>query len=253
MPVADRTQAVEIGLGRHQHAGRAGHRLDDHAGDGAGIVQRDQVLQRIGKLRAVNRLAATEGIASRIMRMRQVIHARQHRAGEGLAVGDDAAHRYTAKAHAVIGALAADETETLRLAARPVKSQRDLERGIHRFGTGVGEEDIGEVVRRQRRELVRETEHAAMTHVETHGEVELAHLLAHRLDDARMTVTGVAAPEPGDRVEDLPPVTGGVVHPGSGFEQQRVLLEITVGRERHPVGLQIGHRRRRPGRPGLAG
>ena len=55
--VADRAQALQIALGRRQHAGRARHRLDDHGGDGRGIVQRDEAVEFVGQMRAPLRLA----------------------------------------------------------------------------------------------------------------------------------------------------------------------------------------------------
>ena len=51
-------ELLEIALGRDQHAGGAGHRLDDHRGDGRGVVQRDEALEIVGELGAVLRLAA---------------------------------------------------------------------------------------------------------------------------------------------------------------------------------------------------
>ena len=62
---ADRGEALEIALWRDQHAGGARHRLDDHRGDGRGVVQRDEALQIVGKLGAMLRLAAAEGVAAR--------------------------------------------------------------------------------------------------------------------------------------------------------------------------------------------
>ena len=56
--VADLAQPLEIALRRDQHAGRAGHRLDDDRGDGRGVVQRDDALELVGELGAVLGLAA---------------------------------------------------------------------------------------------------------------------------------------------------------------------------------------------------
>jgi hypothetical protein len=68
------------------NADRARDRLDDHRGDGRGIVQRAQALQVLGQLATVLRLPARERVAPEIERVAQVIHARQHRA-EGTPVG----------------------------------------------------------------------------------------------------------------------------------------------------------------------
>ena len=72
---ADRGEALEIALGRDQHAGRAGHGLDDDGGDGRGVVQRDQALEIVGKLGAMLGLAAAEGIAAKIMRVANMVDA----------------------------------------------------------------------------------------------------------------------------------------------------------------------------------
>ena len=48
--VADLAQALEIALGRRQHAGRAGHRLDDDRGDGRGVMQRHETLELVGQM-----------------------------------------------------------------------------------------------------------------------------------------------------------------------------------------------------------
>ena len=77
--VADRAQPLEVALGRDQHAGRAGHRLDDHRGDGRRIVQRDDALEIVGQLGAVLRYAARERVARKIVRVAQVVDADQHR------------------------------------------------------------------------------------------------------------------------------------------------------------------------------
>jgi hypothetical protein len=50
--VADRAQPIEIAFGRRQHAGRAGHRLDDDRGDGRSAVQRDDAFEFVGEVAA---------------------------------------------------------------------------------------------------------------------------------------------------------------------------------------------------------
>ncbi len=61
MLVANFTQPLEIALWRHQHARRAGERLDDHGRDVGGVMQRnDAVLQFVGEMRAPRGLAAAE-------------------------------------------------------------------------------------------------------------------------------------------------------------------------------------------------
>ena len=51
--LGDRAQALQVARRRRVDADRAGHRLDDHRGDGRRVVQRHQPLQRVGELGAV--------------------------------------------------------------------------------------------------------------------------------------------------------------------------------------------------------
>src|SRR4029079_6900669 len=84
-----------------------------------------------------------------VVGVRQVVDARQHRA-ERLAVVAKPADRHAAEADAVIAALAADEARALALALRHPVGERDLERGVGGFRSGVAEEHAVEVGGRQR-------------------------------------------------------------------------------------------------------
>ena len=165
VPRADLAQPLEVALRRHQHAGRAGHRLDDHRRDGRWIVQREQALELVGELGAVRGLPSRERVPRQVVRVRGGGRRRRRRA-EHLAVRRDAADRDAAEVDAVVAALAADEAEALRLAARAVIGERDLERGVDRLGARVGEEDAREAGRRDAREPLGELEGERMAHLE---------------------------------------------------------------------------------------
>ena len=60
--VANRAQLFQITLGRRQHAGRSGHRLDDDGGDGRGAVQRDDALEFVGEVAAPRRFTLGESL-----------------------------------------------------------------------------------------------------------------------------------------------------------------------------------------------
>ncbi len=75
MLVADRAQALEVALGRRVDADRARHRLDDHRGDGRGIVQRAQPLEVVGQMRAPFGLAARERVVLEVERVAHVVDA----------------------------------------------------------------------------------------------------------------------------------------------------------------------------------
>ena len=231
-------EALEIALGRDQHAGRAGHGLDDDGGDGRGVVQRDEALEVVGKFGAVLGLAPAEGVAAKVVRVANVIDAGQQRA-EHLAVVENAADGGAAEIDAVIAALAADQARLGGVAFGPMIGERDLERGLDELGAGVGEEHVVEARRRDIDELGGAFEGARMTHLEAAGEVELADLLADRLDDLRPAVTGIDAPQPRRSVEHAAPVRGRVVHAFGAHEQARRALILAVRRERHPKGFKI--------------
>ena len=164
--VADRAQPLQVALRRHQHAGGAGHRLDDHRGDVGRVVQRDDArLQLVGEMRAPRGLAAAEGVVLEVVGVGQVIDARQH-AAERLAVGRNAADRDAAEADAVIAALAADQHVAVPFAARAVVGEGDLQRGIDRLGARVGEEHVVEAVRRKLRDQRGGAERARVPHLE---------------------------------------------------------------------------------------
>ena len=94
-----------------------------------------------------------------------MIDAGQKRA-EGFAVVDDAADRNAAEADAVIAAFAADQARAPGFAAAVVIGERDLQRGIDRFRTGVAEEHMLKTRGRQRGDAACELEGLGMTELE---------------------------------------------------------------------------------------
>ena len=98
---ADRGEPLQIALGRNEHAGRAGHRLDDDRGHGRGVVQRHEALEIVGKLSPMQRFAPAEGIACQVVGVADVIDAGNERA-EPFAIIGDSAKRSAAEIDAVI-------------------------------------------------------------------------------------------------------------------------------------------------------
>ncbi|MCY1354833.1 hypothetical protein D9M69_412270 [compost metagenome] len=153
VPAGDLAQFFQVAGRRHQHAGGAGQRLDDHGGDVGRVMQREDALQLVGEVRAPLRLALGEGGLGDVERGRQVVRARHQVGRVGLAVRADAAHRHAAEAHAVVAALTADKAGALAFAARAVVRQRDLQCGVDRLRTRVGEEDAVQALRHDRSHL----------------------------------------------------------------------------------------------------
>ena len=192
---ADLAQALQVALGRRQHAGRTGHRLDDDGGDGRGVVQRHQALEIVGQMGAPLGFATGEGLFLAVIGVRQVIDAGQHGA-EPLAVGDHAADRDAAEVHAMIAALAADQAGAAAFAAGALIGERDLQRGVGGFRAGVAEEGIVEVARRHGGKPGGEFEHLGVAELEGRREIEFGGGFLDGLDDRargngrRLSTTG---------------------------------------------------------------
>src|SRR5262249_6281205 len=150
-------------------------------------------------------LAAAERIVLEVVGVLQMIHSGQENA-EGLSIPRDAAHRHAAEAYAVVGALPANEPQPMSLAARTVIREGYFERGIDRFGTGVGEEHIIQIGGRQRGESRGCFERSWMTHLERGSEVHGRNLSLHCLDYLRPAMPGVDAPQPCSPIEHRPAV-----------------------------------------------
>src|SRR5262245_42454306 len=95
---------------------------------------------------------------------------------EPLAIRRDTADRDPAEVDAVIAALAPDQARALRLAAYALVGHRDLERGIDRFGSGVGEEHPVEAGRCELRHALSRLEGLRVRHLERGREIELRDL-----------------------------------------------------------------------------
>ena len=212
-------------------------------------MQRDDAFEIVREMRAPVRLALAERLLGAIVGRRQMIDAGQQRAEE-FAVADDAADRDAAEADAVIAALAADQARARAFAADVVIGERDLERGVDRLRSGIAEEHMIEVLRRQRRHPARQLERLRMRKLKRRRVVELGRLRADRRDDRIAVVSGVGAPQPGGAVEHGAAVGRVIVHVLGARDQPRRGLERAIGREREPVGLQVIGDRCRRGRVG---
>ena len=210
MAVADLAQPSQITLGRHEHAGRSGDRLDEAGGDGVPAVEVAEALQIFGELGSVLRLAADEA-AGRLQRVPHVHDVRQE-GGERLAVAHDAAQRGPADVDAVVGPLARDEADPVSLAVGAVIRHDDLQRGIDRLRAGIAEEEVIETVGGDAGQPRRQLERRGMAELEMRRVVHLAQLAGDGIGDLVATMSRRAAEQAGGAVEHPLPRRRPVVH-----------------------------------------
>ncbi|MNZ73094.1 hypothetical protein D3C78_914950 [compost metagenome] len=235
--VADLAQTLQVALRRHQHAGGTGHRLDDHGGDVRGVMQFDQLEQLVGQLDAAGLGHALGEGHARLQGVRQVVDV--HQLAEHLAVAADAAQRGAGDVDAVVATGAADQLGLRRLAFQAPVGAGHLDRGVGALRTGAGEEHVVEAAGGELGDLVGQLERQRVAVLEARGVVEGAQLLGHGFLDFLARVAGAAGPQAGEAVVDPAAL---VVHQPAAFggdDDPRVLLEVAVGAEGHPVGAQV--------------
>lgn len=210
-------------------------------------MQGDQPFQIVGQLRAMRGQAARVGIAFDIQRVAQMVGAGQQRA-EPFAVIGQPTDGHAAEADPVVCLLAADEAGALAVAAQPVIGQHDLHRAIHRFRAGVGEEHVAQAGWGDCGQPLRQHERQRRTHLEGRREIQRAGLFADHGHDALAAVAGIAAPQAGGAVQDLAAIDVAVIHALCRGQQARARLELAIGGEWHPEGIQLRRCLQRIGR-----
>ncbi|VTQ25430.1 Uncharacterised protein [Pseudomonas aeruginosa] len=242
--VADLAQALQVADRRYQYAGGAGHRLDDHRGDVRGVVQFDQLEQLVGQLDAAGLGHPAGERHARLQGVRQVVDV--HQLAEHLAVAADPAEAGAGDVDPVVAAGAADQLGLLRLAFQAPVGAGHLDRGVGALGAGTGQEHVVQFAWQQPGDLLGQLEGQRMAVLEARRVVEGTELASHRLLDFLARVAGAAGPQAGQAVVDLATLVVGQPAAFGGDDDPRVLLEVAVGGEGHPVGAQVefaGNRR----------
>ncbi len=201
-------------------------------------MQLAQALQIVGQFRTVLRFAPAEKIARIAMGMAHVIDPRDQGA-EHLAVRGHAAHAHAAEIDAMIAALAPDQAHALAFAALAVIGDGDLQRRLDRLRTRIGEEDVVQAAGHQGGEARGQSERLGMAHLEGGGIIQLRRLLCDGFDDPGAAMAGIAAPQPGNAVQHVAAIGGLVIHALRADEEARIGLELPIGGERHPIGVEI--------------
>ena len=79
--------------------------------------------------------------------------------------------------------------------------ERDLQRGVDRLRTGIAEEHVVEVGRRQRGDAARQVEGLGVAELEGRREIQLRRLLLDGGDDRLAVMAGIGAPQASRCVE----------------------------------------------------
>lgn len=185
----------------------------------------------------MRRLPAHEGAVGKV-RGAQVVDAWQQRTIRS-PVGADAAHRDAAETHAVVAARSTDKPCTSTVPPRAVESQGDLQRGIHRLGTRIAEEDMIQRPWQERREAACEFERQRMPDLKGREKIGDRRLRLNRLGDLAPAVARIDAPEPRGSIQHRPTVGREIVHLASRREQKRLGFECPIVGERHPERVKI--------------
>ena len=172
------------------------------------------------------------------MRVRQVIDPWQHGA-KHLAVRRDAADGDATETDTVITLFPSDQAGPRTVTTNTVIGERHLQRRVHGFRARIDEECVIYAFRRNVDQSIRQFEHGGVTQLERHRVVQRLRLRLYRLDDLRVTVPRIAAPQSGNRIEQLFTVMRVAIHAVGPRDDARMLFEITVTREWHPVRLEI--------------
>ena len=167
-----------------------------------------------------------------------MINTTQHLA-KCFAVARNTTHRNAAKVHTMIAALTPDQAGALAVAACTVIGKGDFKGGLNRFRTRVGVEHMIKVPRHDLSQTIGKLKRLGVTHLESWRIIQLVHLRLDRFDNFRTFVTSVAAPKTRRPIQDLAVVIGCVIHAFGRDQHTRGLLELAVGRKRHPECRKI--------------
>lgn len=211
MLVAERAQAREIALRRNQNAGRPRHGLNDNRRDRGGVVERDETLEIVGKLRAMLRNTARKCVSRQIVSVPNVIDASEKRT-KGLAVPRYAANCDAADARPMIAPFATDQPNPGVFATNLMIGKSCLERGVDCLRPGVRKEDVVHPNGREIGAAPSKFKRLRMSHLKGRRIVQLFDLSLNGLNDSWTGMASIAAPEASRSIENNATVTCPVMH-----------------------------------------
>ncbi len=200
-------------------------------------MQFDQLEQFVGQLHATGGGHALGEGHARLQGVGQVVDV--HQLAEHLAVAADAAQGGAGDVHAVVATGTADQLGLLRLAFQTPVGAGHLDGGVGALGAGAGEEHVVQLAGGEAGDLLGQLEGQRVAELEAGGVVEGAELLGHGFLDFLAGVTGTAGPQARQAVVDATALVIDQPTAFGGDDQAGIALEVAVGGEGHPVGIQL--------------
>jgi hypothetical protein len=98
---------------------------------------------------------------------------------------------------------------------------------------------VVQIAWRQRRDPAGQGKRFRMPELKRRRKSELACLRSYGLDDRSAAMSRVGAPKTRAAIDDGAALWAEIMHVLSIGEKSRALLERTIGRKRHPIGVKI--------------
>ena len=119
-----------------------------------------------------------------------------------------------------------------------VAGQRNLQRGVYRFGTGVRKKAAGKTLWCYFGQLCGQLECLLVACLKAHCKIQGGHLLLDCFNNFWVAMPQAAGPQAGKCVINFSAIRCLVIMAAGSGNDSWILFEITVCGERHPVGFK---------------